>query len=79
MAASEKLLAALAPSKGKHAAQDVLQRALAAGESLDEVAFAAGLNGLDLLAPDAGAAGRMVDEVVRRARAARASESEVWP
>jgi adenylosuccinate lyase len=79
MAASEKLLATLAPSKGKHATQDVLQRALAAGESLDEVASAAGLNALDLLAPDAGAAGAMVDEVIRRARAARTSEPEVWP
>jgi adenylosuccinate lyase len=79
MAASEKLLAALAPSKGKHATQDVLQRALAAGGSLEEAASAAGLNGSDLLAPDAGAAGAMVDEVVRRARAARASEPEVWP
>jgi len=79
MAASEKLLATLAPSKGKHATQDVLRRALAAGESLDEVASAAGLNALDLLAPDAGAAGAMVDEVIRRARAARASEPEVWP
>jgi adenylosuccinate lyase len=79
MAASEKLLAALAPSEGKHAAQDLLQRALAAGGSLQEVASAAGLNGADLLAPDAGAAGEMVDEVVRRARAARASEPEVWP
>jgi adenylosuccinate lyase len=79
MAASEKLLAALAPSEGKHAAQDLLQRALAPGGSLEEAASAAGLNGSDLLAPDAGAAGAMVDEVVRRARAARASEPEVWP
>ena len=79
MAVSEKLLAALAPSKGKHAAQDFLQRALAPGGSLEEAASAAGLNGSDLLAPDAGAAGAMVDEVVRRARAARASEPEVWP
>ncbi|MEA2504397.1 MAG: hypothetical protein QOG36_1440 [Actinomycetota bacterium] len=79
MAASEKLLAALAPSEGKHATQDVLQRAGAAGGSLEEAASAAGLTGADLLAPDAGAAGAMVDEVVRRAQAARASESEVWP
>ena len=79
MAASEKLLAALAPSKGKHAARDFLQRALAPGGSLEEAASAAGLNGSDLLAPDAGAAGAMVDEVVRRARAAQASEPEVWP
>jgi adenylosuccinate lyase len=79
MAASEQLLATLAPSKGKHAAQDLLQRALAAGASLEEVASASGLNETEALSPEAGAAGAMVDEVVRRARAARASEPEVWP
>jgi adenylosuccinate lyase len=79
MAASEKLLATLAPSRGKHATQDLLQLALAAGGSLEEVASAAGLNGAEGLPPEAGAAGAMVDEVVRRARSARASEPEVWP
>ena len=77
--ASEKLLATLAPSEGKHATQDRLQHLLAAGASLEDVAVAAGLDAADLLAPDAGAAGAMVDEVLRRARAARANEPEVWP
>jgi adenylosuccinate lyase len=79
MAASEKLLATLAPFGGKHATQDLLQRSLAAGASLEEVAAAAGLNGTEGLTLEAGAAGAMVDEVVRRARAARASEPQVWP
>ncbi|TMK39748.1 MAG: adenylosuccinate lyase family protein, partial [Actinobacteria bacterium] len=79
MAASEKLLATLAPSEGKHAAQDRLQHLLAAGGSLEAIAAAAGLDAADLLAPDAGAAGAMVDEVLRRARAARANEPEMWP
>jgi adenylosuccinate lyase len=79
MAASERLLATLAPSQGKHATQDLLQRALAAGASLEEVASAAGLDEAQGLSPEAGAAGAMVDEVLRRARAARAAEPEVWP
>jgi hypothetical protein len=33
----------------------------------------------DLLAPDTGAAGAMVDEVIARARALRAQESQSWP
>ncbi|HMC04078.1 MAG TPA: lyase family protein [Actinomycetota bacterium] len=52
---------------------------LAAGGSLEDIAATAGLDAADLLAPDAGAAGAMVDEVLRRARAARANEPEVWP
>jgi len=79
MAASEKLLGTLAPSEGKHATQDRLQHLLAGGGSLEDVVAAAGLDAADLLAPDAGAAGAMVDEVLRRARAARANEPEVWP
>ena len=79
MAVSEKLLATLAPSEGKHAAQDRLQHLLAAGGSLEAIAAAAGLDAADLLAPDAGAAGAMVDEVLRRARAARANEPKMWP
>ena len=79
MAASEKLLGTLAPSEGKHATQDRLQHLLAAGGSLEDIAATAGLDAADLLAPDAGAAGAMVDEVLRRARAARATEPEVWP
>ena len=79
MAASEQLLAAMAPRAGKHAAQDLLQRVLAAGGSLEDAAVAAGLNGAGVPAPDAGSAGAMVDEVLGRARLARASEPEVWP
>jgi adenylosuccinate lyase len=79
MPASEKVLATLAPSAGKHAVQDRLQRILSAGGSLEEVAGAEGLDMAALLAPDPGAAGDMVDEVVGRARAARATEPEVWP
>ena len=79
LAASEKLLGTLAPSEGKHATQDRLQHLLAGGGSLEDVVAAAGLDAADLLAPDAGAAGAMVDEVLRRARAARANEPEVWP
>jgi adenylosuccinate lyase len=79
MAASEQLLATLAPSAGKHAAQDLLQRVLAAGGSLEEAAEAGGLDSADVPSPGPGAAGAMVDEVVRRARSARAAEPEVWP
>src|SRR5205807_5093559 len=62
MAASEKLLATLAPSEGKHAAQDRLQHLLAAGGSLEAVAAAVGLDAADLLARDRGAACAIGDE-----------------
>ncbi|HSJ44462.1 MAG TPA: adenylosuccinate lyase family protein [Euzebyales bacterium] len=91
--ASERLLAALTPSVGKHEAQALLQDVLA--ESRDhrvpvERALAAAVDARSHLddtalraaldaAPDTGAAGAMVDAVVAHARAARARESERWP
>ena len=87
---SETVLAALAPSLGKHQAQALLQEALEAGrrsgQSLTEVVAGlpvdAGLTA-DLLQAasvnGAGSAPGMVDEVVARARAARAAEDERWP
>jgi adenylosuccinate lyase len=84
---SEQALARLAPTLGKHRAQDLLQQALAAGRdqglSLTEALRAADL--LDdelakrLATPDLGVAGDMVDAVLSRARQARAGEPEVWP
>jgi adenylosuccinate lyase len=90
-AASEALLAALAPRVGKHQAQDLLQRVLGdaheQGRSLGEAA--AGSEVAREIPPDelrsllerplTGAAGAMVDEVVRRARERRAGEPEAWP
>jgi adenylosuccinate lyase len=90
-AASEALLAALAPRMGKHRAQDLLQRVLGEaqqqGRSLEvavagsEVAREIPPNELRSLLqrPLTGAAGAMVDEVVRRARERRATEPEAWP
>jgi adenylosuccinate lyase len=90
-APSEALLAALAPRVGKHRAQDLLQRVLDEARrqdrSLEEAAAAAEVAG-ELLPgelrsllerPPTGAAGAMVDEVVRRARERRATEPEAWP
>jgi adenylosuccinate lyase len=90
-AASEALLAALAPRVGKHRAQDLLQRVLGEahdqGRSLAEAAAASEvaseippgeLRSL-LERPLTGAAGAMVDEVVRRGRERRAGEPETWP
>jgi adenylosuccinate lyase len=90
-AASEALLAALAPRVGKHRAQDLLQRVLGEarqrGRSLEEAAAGSEvareippgeLRSL-LERPRTGAAGAMVDEVVRRARERRAAEPEAWP
>jgi len=90
--ASERLLAALAPRLGKHRAQELLQEALRQGRQrglplpqalreadalhphLDEVTME------ELIARvDVGAAAKMVDEVVERARRARAAEAERWP
>jgi adenylosuccinate lyase len=90
-AASEALLAALAPRVGKHQAQDLLQRVLGdaheQGRSLGEAA--AGSEVAREIPPDelrsllerplTGAAGAMVDELVRRARERRAGEPEAWP
>jgi adenylosuccinate lyase len=90
-AASEALLAALAPRVGKHRAQDLLQRVLGEarqqGCSLEEAATDSEvarevppdeLRSL-LERPPTGAAGAMVDEVVRRAGERRAAEPEAWP
>jgi adenylosuccinate lyase len=90
-APSEALLAALAPRVGKHRAQDLLQRVLGEARrqdrSLEAAAAAAEVAG-ELLPgelrsllerPPTGAAGAMVDEVVRRARERRATEPEAWP
>ncbi|MGH3403146.1 MAG: class-II fumarase/aspartase family protein [Streptosporangiaceae bacterium] len=88
--ASEAVLAALAPSLGKHRAQAVLQEALRAGrrsgQSLTEVVASlpvdASLRAGLLQAASASGAGSapdMVDEVIVRARAARAAEGDRWP
>jgi adenylosuccinate lyase len=90
-AASEALLAALAPRVGKHRAQELLQRVLGEARRQDRSleAAAAGsevareippgqLRSL-LERPQTGAAAAMVDEVVRRARERRATEPEAWP
>jgi adenylosuccinate lyase len=90
-AASEALLAALAPRMGKHRAQDLLQRILgearqqgrSLGEAVSGSVVAREIPPGELRAllerPWTGAAGAMVDEVVRRARERRAAEPEVWP
>lgn len=87
-AASERVLAALAPRLGKHRAQAALQEALRqgrlAGVPLAEaLSRATGIDPsgpelsglLDTGEPDVGLAAAMVDEVVRRARAARGREA----
>jgi adenylosuccinate lyase len=78
---SEQALTVLAGRLGRHAAQEALQAALADGRRAGKpmaVALAdAGLLSrpeVAALAPDAGAAGAMVDLVVARARTARAAE-----
>jgi adenylosuccinate lyase len=91
-AASERLLAVLAPRLGKHEAQRVLQGRLRAwaerGQSLAEaVAEDAELSSLlpdgsgrELFEqPDTGFAAAMADAVVARARAARSQEGDEWP
>ena len=90
-AASEALLAALAPRVGKHRAQDLLQRVLGEarqqGRSLEAAATGSEVAGeipsgelRSLLErPRTGAAGAMVDEVVRRARERHGTEPEAWP
>jgi adenylosuccinate lyase len=91
MASSEALLVALAPRVGKHRAQDLLQelleearrhgRSLAEAAATSEVARQLPEDELRSLLerPATGAAGAMVDEVVRRARERRAGEPETWP
>lgn len=78
-AASERLLAELAPRLGKHRAQEVLQQVLhdgrVRGEHLrDVLANIPEIDDLDtdlLERPDPGLAAAMVDDVLRRSRAAR--------
>ena len=93
--ASERLLAALATRVGKHAAQGILHDAMShvstskdggdlgdalAGDetvrahlSIDEIRSCL------TAAPDTGAAGRMVDIVIERARTSRSEEADQWP
>lgn len=91
-AASERVLAALSRRLGKHAAQDLLQRILAAGRARGEPieaalrsdpALRAHLDeaevGRLLTAPGTGSAAAMVDWVVQRARRDRAAEKQGWP
>ncbi len=89
-AASEQLLAALTPRLGKHRAQALLHEELAptSGAPRELAAVLSSSAVVDVLpreereallaAPAVGAAGDMVDEVLRRAAAARASRPEVW-
>jgi adenylosuccinate lyase len=84
-AASEAVLAALAPRLGKHRARELLQEilaeALAKGRSLEEALH----DHVDddvverALHPDPGSAPRDVDAVVARIREVRAGESDRWP
>jgi adenylosuccinate lyase len=83
---SERALALLAARIGTHAARTALQEALVdgreSGRPMARVLQDAGLltvEETDLLAPDTGAAGAMVDEVIARVRALRAQESQSWP
>ncbi|HZV52962.1 MAG TPA: adenylosuccinate lyase family protein [Candidatus Dormibacteraeota bacterium] len=89
--ASERVLAVLAPRLGKHRAQELLQDALGQGRRRG-LPLEAALREADALRPyldreveglvagvDVGAAAQMVDEVVGRARRARAAEAEEWP
>ena len=77
---SEQVLALLTARLGKHAAQAALQQALATRRPLvDAVAGLLTPDELADIAPDAGAAGTMVDHVVAAGRAARAGEPELWP
>ncbi len=85
-AASEAVLAELAPRLGKHRAQSLLQAALRAGqergETLEEALHghldAAEAGGGTALAAAAGSAGAIVDAAVRRGRAALATEPDPW-
>lgn len=83
---SERALALLAARLGNHAARAALQTALsngrASGQPMDVALQEAGLltpQDTELMAPDTGAAGAMVDLVVARAWASRAEERQTWP
>jgi adenylosuccinate lyase len=82
-AASEAVLADLAPRLGKHRAQGLLQEALRAGQERGQSLEEALRDHLDLgggirIAASAGGAGAMVDAAVRRGRAALAAEADPW-
>jgi adenylosuccinate lyase len=83
---SERVLSMLTPRLGHHAARAALQAALsegrAAGRPMGVALREAGLltdADIELIAPDTGAAGPMIDLVVARGRAARSEEVEPWP
>jgi adenylosuccinate lyase len=91
--ASERLLVAMTQRIGKHSAQQLLQDVFASARDgrlpLDRVVsesveLRGHLGGDEVraafdAAPNAGAAGDMVDAVVDGARAQRAGESDQWP
>ncbi|HEY2704283.1 MAG TPA: adenylosuccinate lyase family protein [Candidatus Dormibacteraeota bacterium] len=85
-AASEALLAELAPRIGRHRAQSLLQAALRAGQERGESLEEALRDHVDLgdagggppVAAGAGSAGAIVDAAVRRGRAALAAEPDPW-
>ncbi len=85
--ASERLLALLTPRLGKHAAQRAMHEALTPGTAdvhdlVDALVRAGVLEEGDRPASvpwETGESGAMVDEVVARARSARAREPETWP
>jgi len=78
---SEQVLAALTPQMGKHKAQALMQQALHAGGLAPRPVTAALVDSAEgfgaVEVPPAALA--MVDEVVRRGRAARQAEAETWP
>lgn len=85
---SERLLAGLTGRLGKHAAQQLLHELLRPGAGgvrnvVAEVVASGAATAAEcrdwLARPATGAAGAMVDTVVRRARAARATEARTWP
>lgn len=83
--ASEQLLAGLAVRLGKHRAQEILQEEAAAGHAgaLGPALVVRGAATADdvaawTAAPATDAATAMVDEVLRRARAGRAVETDRW-
>ena len=84
--ASEQVLAGLSRKVGKHAAQQLMHELLAPGsrevDDVVDVLAAAGAataeEGRAWASLGVGEAGRMVDEVVARARRERATEPEEW-
>lgn len=86
--ASEQLLAGLSRRDGKHTAQQLLHELLGPGtaqvghvvDTLVASGAATRAECREWLSPSpAGAATDMVDEVLRRSRARRATEPETWP